>query len=268
MAIFQIAQNYDGSALPLESGENKNITVGSPLAVIGLFVLALQHRFSPSALGTSGMLSDNPDLRAPISWEDADTSAIEPLPWIWAGGDLRPADECTPAGTRPPRPIFIGPAFDKNRGVRNYQPSIYVDRGNITVQKVANNNFVGQHNASGMEAFGAIARIPLQIDCVGENYGDSSIIGDTVWFYLLASRNILSRAFGFHQIVEPVLGATTPEETDKQIFHTMVFCDVELFLRWSTRPIVPLINDIVLRVAKAGSVDEVLVDIVLRESRS
>jgi hypothetical protein len=265
MAIFQIAQTYNGDALPLEIGEHKNITVGSPLAVIGLFVLALQHRFSTASVGSSGLQSDNPDLRVPVEWTDRES--IEPLPWIWSG-DLKPADECTPAGTRPPRPIYIGPAFDKNRGIRNYQPSIYVDRGNVTIQKVSNNNFVGQHSPSGLEAFGAIARIPIQIDCVGENYGDSNIIADTVWFYVLASRNILSRAFGFHQIIEPVLGATTPDEIDKQIFHTAVYCDVELFLRWSTRPIAPLLNDILLRLAKAGSVDDVLVDIVLRESRS
>jgi hypothetical protein len=265
MTIFQIAQTYNGKALPLEIGEHPNVTVGSPLAVIGLFVLALQHRFSPGARGTEGLLGDSPDLRDPVSWEDPVDP--EPLPWIWTG-DLKPADECTPGNTRAPRPIFVGPAFDKNKGIRNYRPAIYVDRGNVVIQKVSNNNFVGQHSASGLEAFGAIAKIPIQIDCIGESYGDSSIIADTVWFYILASRNILSRTFGFHQIVEPVLGATLPEENDKQVFHTQIFCDVELFLRWSTRPIAPLINDIVLRVAKAGSVDEVLVDIVLRESRS
>jgi len=265
MAIFQVAQTYNGKALPLEIGEHKNITVGSPLAVIGLFVLALQHRFSPAAIGSDNLVGDSPDLRVPVEWEDP--TVPEPLPWIWSG-DLKPADECNPSNAGAPRPIYIGPSFDRNKNIRNYQPAIYVDRGNVTVQKVSNNNFVGQHNASGLEAFGAIARIPIQLDCTAQSYGDSNIIADTVWFYILASRNILSRTFGFHQIVEPVLGATVPDEIDKQIFHTQIYCDVELFIRWSTKPIAPLINDIVLRVGKAGSVDDVLVDIVLRESRS
>jgi hypothetical protein len=265
MAIFQVASTWNGDALPRETGEHPSITVGSPLAVIGLFVLALQHRFSPSAMGTEGLLGDSPELRDPVDWQDS--TAPEPLPWIWTG-DLKPADECDPNNVGAPRPIFIGPAFDKNKGIRNYRPAIYVERGNVVIQKMATNNFVGQHLPSSTEAFGAIARIPMQIDCVAESYGDSNVIADTVWFYLLSCRNVLSKAFGFHQIVEPVLGSTTPEEADKTVYHTPIYCDVELFIRWSTRPIVPLINDIVLRVGKAGTVDEVLVDIVLRESRS
>lgn len=265
MTIFQVAQNWNGTALPRENGEHPHITVGSPLAVIGLFVLALQHRFSLSALGSEGLLGSSPDLVDPVDWQDREE--VGALPWIWTG-DLKPADECNPDNANAPRPIFIGPAFDKNKSIRNYRPAIYVDRDNVVLQKLANNNFVGQHLPSSTEAFGALARIPLRINCVAENYGDSNIIADTVWFYILSCRNILSRTFGFHQIIEPVLGATVPEEADKTVYHTTVHCDVELVLRWSTRPIAPLINDIALRMAKAGSVDEVLVDIVLRESRS
>lgn len=265
MPTFVTNTNWQNNNLPREADEHETIAMGSPLAVIGLFILALQHRFSPSSVGSSGLRGDSPDLRDDTSWEDEEE--VAPLPWIWTG-DLRPANECVPGNAGAPRPIYIGPSFEKNRGARNYRPAIFVDRGVVTVQKLAINNEAGRHLESGLQAFGSIAKIPIEIDCVSESYADCSILGDTVWFYLLSCRNILSTSFGFHQIVEPVLGKTLPSEEDKQVFHTQVFCDVELVLRWSTRPIKPLLNDVRMRVGKMGSPDVALVDIVLRESRS
>jgi len=265
MSAFLINQTWDGSALPLEIGEHRHITVGSPLAVLGLFVLALQHRFSPTAIGTEGLQGNSPDLRPAVEWEDP--TPPEPLPWVWSGS-LRPAEECDPNNVGAPRPIFIGPAFDKNKSIRNYRPAIYVDRGQVNVEKVSIDNFAGQHLPSGLKGFGAMVHIPIQIDCIAESYGDSNIIADTVWFYLLASRDILCSSFGFHVFTEPTLGMTLPEELDKQLFHTQIFCEVTIYMRWSTRPIAPLINDIAMRAAKVGDVNDVLQDIVLRESRS
>jgi hypothetical protein len=265
MSIFVTNTNWRGNNLPREADEHETIAVGSPLAVIGLFVLALQHRFSPSSVGSVGLQGSNPELRDPVSWEDEEE--VEPLPWIWTG-DLRPADECVPGNAGAPRPIYIGPAFEKNKGARNYRPALFVDRGTVTIQKLAINNEAGRHLQSGLQAYGSIAKVPIEIECVSESYADCSILADTVWFYILSCRNVLSAAFGFHQIVEPVLAKTLPSEEDKQVFHTQIYCDVELVLRWSTRPIKPLINDVVLRVGKMGSPDEALVDIVLRESRS
>jgi len=265
MGIFQVESTWNGLALPRERDEHRSITVGSPLAVIGLFVLAIQHRFSPSAIGTEGLQGDSPALRTDVDWEDP--VELEPLPWVWSG-NLAPADECDPSNVGAPRPIYIGPAFDLNKSTRNYRPAIYVDRGPVNIQKISINNSAGHHLPSGLEAFEALAHVPILIDCIAESYGDSNIVADTVWFYLLASRNVLRRAFGFHSFTEPVLGATQSEEVDKLLFHTQVFCDVDLDLRWSTRPITPLINDVAMRVAKVGDINEVLQDIVLRESRS
>lgn len=226
--------------LPRLEGESANVAPGTPLALIGLWIVALRHRFA--------------------------SYPSEPLPWIW-DPNLRPeeTEDGFPPPDGSPRKIFIGAAYDVEKSVRNYRPAIYVDRGDITVPKTIVDDFVGQHIPTTLKGFWALANIPITFYCESENAGESSLIADTAWFYVLATRDIFRKDFGLHEITHPTMGATRPAEEDKEVWVTPVSFDVQLDLRWSTRPIAPLVREIALQVREKDNPDIFYHEIVLRD---
>lgn len=226
--------------LPRLEGESPNVAPGTPLALIGLWIVALRHRFT--------------------------SNASEPLPWIW-DPNLRPEtdEDGFPPPDGSPRKLFIGAAYDVEKSVRNYRPAIYVDRGDITVPKLVVDNFVGQHIPSNLKGFWTLANIPITFYCESENAGESSLIADTAWFYVLATRDIFRESFGLNDISSPSMGKTAPTEEDKEVWVTPVSFEVQLDLRWSTKPIAPLLREIALQIEDRDSPDEFYHEIILRD---
>ena len=237
--IIQTDEGLRGK-LPRLAGESPNVAPGTPLALIGLWIVALRHRFS--------------------------SDPNEPLPWIWSP-DLKSeaAEDGFPLPDGSPRKLFIGAAYDVEKSVRNYRPAIYVDRGDITVPKLIIDDHVGQQISTSLKGFWALANIPITFYCESENAGESSLIADTVWFYILATRDIFRESFGLYDISHPVMGATKPTEEDKEVWITPVSFEVQLDLRWSTRPIAPLVREITQHIEAKKNPDEFYHEIVLRD---
>ena len=110
--------------LPRLKGEAPDVAPGTPLAVIGLWMAALQSRFSLNNLGAN--LGQGVAGTGKNTFEGEENT--EPLPWAWESG-LQPGNECAdPPEDGGPTPLLIDAAFNTDLSVRNYRPAIYVDR--------------------------------------------------------------------------------------------------------------------------------------------
>lgn len=204
-------------AVPRIPGQQADIAVGSPLAIVALFTEIVRERFRPG----------------------------NGLAWAWN-------ENSTPQKTEDntedqPRRIVIEPAFNEDTEVRNFRPAIYIDKGETAAGKVALGNFVGQHLPTGLRAFYALGTIPMDIEVVSDAKGESAILADITWFYILAGRDLIRSSFGLHELTPPILGKTVPFDGDKPAWSTHITFELQFDLRWTTLPIGPLLNDIIIR---------------------
>jgi hypothetical protein len=249
--------------LPRAEGESKLIAPGTPLAILGLFILALRYRFGPLGMGEPFIGGGSIGGME----ETAEQDNLEPLPWIW-DADLQPENECAPPPDVDRTKILIESGNNVKKSVRNYRPAIYVERnGPIVPQKVVIDNRAGSHIPSGSESYFALAPIPLIFHCYADTDGESSLLADTVWFYLLATKNIFRESFGIYDIDMAVLGMTNLDESaDKECWLTSVTLQITVELRWGVRPISPLLREIALRVENVGDPNLFYHQIALRET--
>lgn len=236
--IVKTNKGQAGNALPRLDGEGADIVPGSMLAVVGLFVFALQSRFA--------------------------FSEVEPLPWAWSS-TLKPSDteDGTPLPEGSPRRLYIGSAYNIEANTRNYRPAIIVGRsGDVTVAKVVIDNYLGGIQQTGAKAHHIMATMPLMIYCESETPGESSTIGEAVWVFLLATRDIYRKDFGFHELSEPTLGDTVPAKKDKEVWVTPVSFYVTYDIRWGTVPIAPRLRELVVNLIQRRK--EPLEDILIQ----
>jgi len=221
-----IVETFAPGVVRLKEGESPDVAPATPIAIVGLWLKALRYRFNY-----------NPR---------------EPLPWVWLP-DLRPEDTENeielPEGT--PRKIMIEAALNVEKSQRNYRPALYVGHGEVTPMKIMVDNRVGVHLPSDLRAYHSMASMPMFFECEAENWGESELVADTAWMFVLATRDIFRQAFALHEITNPILGRTQPDTSgDKEIWKTMVNFNIQFDLRWVTRPIAPLLREIALEISQ------------------
>lgn len=229
--------------LPRLTTEHELVAPGTPLALLGLFIHGTRYRFQDAGDG-------------------------EPIPWYWseelapplAGTDPCPQEslpvdpDATDETGR--KPIYIGAGSNIEKSVNNYRPAIYVDlAGDITPDKNSIDNRAGNDVPKGEKAHFCLAHVPLVFICEAETYGESSLIADTVWFHYLASRNPLRKCFGLYDISLPTLGKPNRMDYDKPVWETAVTFTVTVELRWSVKPIAPLLREIATQITNVGNPD-------------
>ena len=222
--------------LPRLTDEHPLVAPATPLALIGMLIAITRFRFQDAGDG-------------------------EPIPWVWDETLMPPLEDGEPCPqtslpvdpdapedtTR--TPIYIGPGDNIDAPVTNYRPAIYVDiAGDVTPDKTSIDNRAGNDITKGHYAHFCLAHIPVVIKCDAESYGESALIADTVWFHFLAARNPIRSCFGLYDISLPVLGKTTRMDYDKPVWETHITFRVTVELRWSVRPIAPLLREITMRI--------------------
>jgi hypothetical protein len=207
---------------PRMPGQQAEVMPGSSLAVTALITEIIRERFRPE----------------------------NELAWVWNENPTPGPDEENTGDE--PRKILIEPSFAENNETRNYRPAIFIDKQDTIASKVAIGNFAGQQLKSGLRGFYSIATIPLDISVVSDRNGESAILADIVWFYLLAGREQIQKTFGMQDMSNPMLGRTTPQDIDKRVWTTHITFTISIGLRWSTLPISPILNDIVVRYRDSG----------------
>lgn len=210
-------QNY-----PRMPQQQADVMPGSPLAILAIFTEIVRARFK-----------GNSDLA--WKWEE------NPTP--------DPAEENTGDA---PRKVLIEPAFAENNETRNYRPAILVDKRETVPNKVAIGNFAGQQLHTGLRGFYSLATIPIDISVVSDQKGESAILADITWFYLLAGREQIRDTFGFQEMSNPILGRTAAQESDKRTWLTPISFTVDVAFRWSTLPISPVLKEIVANYRRSG----------------
>jgi len=203
-------------------GQQADIALGSPAALEALLTEIIRERFRPG----------------------------NGLAWVWVESPTPEATETNDLDA--PRKVLIEPGFNENTETRNYRPAIIIEKGETSSEKVAINNFVGQQLRTGLKGFYSICQVPVDVSCISDTKMESSLLADLVWFYLLAGREQIRETFGIHDIANPVLGRTSPYDSDKTAWVTKVTTTLQVEFRWSTVPISPLLREIVLRFQQSG----------------
>lgn len=206
---------------PRMPDQQADVMPGSPLAVLALFTEIVRSRFRDGTLA-----------------------------WHWTDN---PTPEATEENTEDePRKILIEPSFSEGDEVRNFRPAIFVDKQETIPNKVAVGNFAGAVLRTGQRAFYSLATIPIDIEVVSDRKGESAILADITWFYLLAGREQIRKTFGLQEMTNPVLGRTVPQENDKRTWVTHITFNIEIGFRWSTLPVSPVLREIVAKFYASG----------------
>ena len=236
MGIVISDTNNRGVRFPRLKGEQASVFPGSPLAIIGLWVFAIRERFA----------------------DTLESDSEKKLPWVY-NEELAVEDTET-------KNILIESAYNVSKTTRNYRPAIYVGRGGgvLQAEKSSINNQVGQQFETGLKSYHCMSNMTITIECESETAGESSALGELVWGYILTTRDIFRKDFGFHNIEEPVMSDTLPEMRDKEIWVTTVRFNVSFDMRWSVTPIASKLREILLDLK--GDTTEILRTLASKDS--
>ena len=194
-------------------GQKDPIVVGSPLAIVGIFVAVLRERFAPG--------------NGPEQW-----------PW---------EEDLTKTG------IVIESGFATlSLEEKNKKPAIFVDKDESVYGKMIIGDRVGVKLRNMLDAQWTLSTVPIVIECVSDAKGESAVIGDITQWTIHASSDAIQGAFSLHDMSPPVLGRTVPYESDKESWVTPVSFQVQYNVRWTTVPIAPILRELRARVHAVG----------------
>ena len=226
------------------AAQHKDIRVGSPLALIGLFVSVIRARFQPPNDDTSYIWRSDP---VPHGDETGDESA--------------------------PRLLYIESGDLTDPEARDLKPAVFVTKEDTQLRQVVIGNRSDFDMHTRTERFYMQAVVPMTVNCVSDNRGESMIIGDLVWFHLVSTMNYVRSSFGLNHIAEPVLGATrlfrrSAGGTDT--WATPISFAVTIEFHWITRPIAPLLKEVAAHLTVVGEGDATVgaIDVALRTTRT
>ena len=206
------------------------IVEGSPLAIIGIFVVFLQERFK---------------------------SGNGPAAYVHHPNHTQST-------------IIIESAFEDNRAERGAKPAIYVDKDSSTFRKISLGDRTKFAPKSGKNWGMCHSHMPIRIECVSPVKGESATIGDLVHTSTMMAADIIQSAFNLHDITPPVLSRTIPYEEDTKQWNSVVTFSVVCTMNWSTLPISPVLQQCVMRIlagAGEGSPTQHLIEIATHSSK-
>jgi len=161
------------------------------------------------------------------------------LEWVW---------DADPTLTN----ILIETSYNEEIESRNKVPAVYVTRLQSTPTKMAVGDRSTVHLPDHQEVFKALMRIDLQLECVSNDEGESTVIADIVQFMILASQDVIQREFGFYSFTHPVLGQTLPQDREQVKWATPISFSVEFWIHWAQVPIAPLLQQLSQKITLQG----------------
>ncbi len=209
-------------------GQQDDIFYGSSLALQGVFVEVIRSRFK-------GINETNG------------------IPYYWKSDPTPDSEETNQISN--PRLLKIDSAYLEFPDARNFRPAILIDAKSTVPLKDAVTNKAGEHRYTGIELFWCRCRTEMEVLVVDETRGACSVLADIVWFHLLATRMLVRAEFNIHEITEPIKSQVIPARKDKDIWECSISFNVEVEMRWYTRPIAPLLNEIKMNLRTIGNGD-------------
>ena len=192
-------------------GAATDITLSTPLVVVGMLTHVIRQRFIPAPLVT------------PV------------LPWTWS-------DDLENTG------IFIESGFNKELEARTTRPGIWVDQMQTVYQRssIGHQDQNPVNFKTSLEAFHIFGHTDVAVDCTSPNHGESLMLGSIVQDFVQMSTFLIQKWFGLREISEVMLNRTSPFEHDDQLWSTQVQFRVGYETRWSSMQVLPLLNQIEL----------------------
>lgn len=227
---------------PRVEGQASNIFYGSPVAIIGVFVEVVRSRFRG---------------------ENDDTG------YRWSPDPTPPTSADGAADT--PTALYIESEYADNPEGRDTYPAVIVRKGRTVPSSMMIGDRIGIHRPTREEWFHAQAPIPIEATCQSTVPLESAIIGDLVWFHILAAKNYIREAFGIHSISLPELGETRKSKKNSlgsDVWETPVSFTITVDFRWSTRPIAPVLSQITADLRNRGGGSETFGAISVHERPS
>ena len=199
---------------PEQAAQTKPFIVdGSPLAIIGIFVAVLRERF------TEG--NGPPDY-----------------PWFEDSINTK---------------IIIESGFEDNQTERGKKPAIYIDKDESVYGKPIIGDRAGIVWKDMSDFQWTLSTVPVLIECVASQRGESAVIGDIVHWTLHCASDPIQATYSLHDMSPPTLGRTVPYEADKESWVTPVSFHVQYPVRWRVTPIRNLIQETRLRIRNADA---------------
>lgn len=149
--------------------------------------------------------------------------------------------------------IHIETSLNEELDVRNSAPAIYVTRLQSTPTKMAVGDRAEVNLPDHKELFKALMRVDMQLECVSSDEGESTVLGDIVQFMILASQDVIQKAFGLHSFTHPILGQVTPQSEDQTHWMTPISFSIEFWIHWTQVPIAPLLQQLNEKVQIKGT---------------
>jgi hypothetical protein len=216
------------SQLAKIEGQSDDIFYGSSLALQGVFVEVIRSRFRGENL--------TPDL-----------------PYYWAADPTPGSDETNEGGH--PRKLYIESEYLEFPDAKNYRPAILIDAGESGGNRDVVANRAGAHRPTGIEGGYFRDTHAMEVLLIDETRGGCSILSDIVRMHLLACRMLIREAFRIHEMTEPRKSKVVPYRRDKDLWECQLSFQVEVELRWTTRPIAPVLREIAANFRNIGDGD-------------
>jgi hypothetical protein len=193
--------------------DDQRVIVGSPLAIIGIFVEVLRERFK---------------------------AGNGPNDWVW-DANLNETG------------IVIESAFAEGNTERGKKPAIFIDKDESVYGKIIIGDRAGIVWKDMSDYQWTLGTVPVLIECVASKRGESAIIGDVVHWTLHCASDPIQATYAFHDMSPPTLGRTVPYEAEKESWTTPVSFHVQYPVRWRITPIRNLIQEIRIRLRNANA---------------
>ncbi len=148
--------------------------------------------------------------------------------------------------------IIVETSYNAELEARDTVPAVYVTRQQTVPSQIAVGDRVGVRLTDHKEAFIALTTVVISIECVSNDEGESSILGDLLQHMLLASQDVILREFGFHDMSKPTLGPTVPYQRDQNKYSTTIDFNAQFMARWSQVQVAPLLQQIAQRITQRG----------------
>ena len=190
--------------------------VRSPLALTGMMLSILRHRFHPNFN----------------------------LPFVW-----KSVSDEDPYTEHPESTIRVEAGGESNRDAGSVKPGVYVVRQPIHVQQMVLDDMSSFGLQRGDRTFLARGSTGFTIICESTSKGASSSIADVVMSTFMMGANLIERTFNIHKLGPFSLSATSSVRKDMEVFETHVSIGMQYDLKWANLSLAPMFKEIIVKSA-------------------
>lgn len=126
-------------------------------------------------------------------------------------------------------------------------PSIYVTRGQVSIEYLAINNMASFQLMNWKKRHVALLTVPIVVEVIEGTYGGCENLIGTCMKVIMASKPYIEREFKVHFTGNPSAGAPEIVEQGAKVFKGMIQFPVQKEVIWEHAPIGPLIEDILVK---------------------